>query len=147
MTQEQFAKENCPMFQWVRGLAFWDVIAHLTFRWEASIPSTQRCFEKFMRLKLPGVSYFYAIEQNPNRLGNHVHCLMANTAGMSRQKAWDAWFKKYGRNRIEPVKNSDDVASYCSKYVTKELDTWWNVKLVTADLWHTARLKAGKLGA
>jgi hypothetical protein len=49
----------------VYSLAPWRVIAHLTFQWEASLSSAQRCYEKFMRRELLGVSYFYAIEENP----------------------------------------------------------------------------------
>jgi hypothetical protein len=127
------------MAAWVFGLAPWDVMGHMTFRWEASVASSQRCFEKFMRMQLPSVSYFYAVELNPNRLGSHVHCLMADTAGMCRKLAWGSWFNKYGRAKIEPVRNFYDVTSYCSKYVTKELDTWWDVKLVAPSLWHKAR--------
>lgn len=149
VTAQQYAKAHCPMAAWVSGLARWEVISHLTFRWEASAPSVQRCFEKFMRTKLPGVSYFYAIERNPNRLGNHVHCLWADAEGVQRKRVWADWLQRYGRGRIEPVRNHDDVTSYCSKYVTKEVDTWWNVKLVGGGLWSKASgvQPAGKLPA
>ena len=60
---------------WVHGLAPWQVIAHMTFAWEASVWSAQRCYEKFMKRELWGVSYFYALEQNPSRDGYHVHAL------------------------------------------------------------------------
>jgi hypothetical protein len=56
------------MGDWVHLLAPWQVISHLTFSWEASIWSAARCYEKFMRSELRGVSYFYALEQNPELL-------------------------------------------------------------------------------
>ena len=47
-----------------------------------------------------------------------------------RKDIWREWFDRYGRNRIEPVKNRDDVSDYCAKYVTKE-GAWWNVNLLS----------------
>jgi hypothetical protein len=87
-----------------------------------------------MRRHLPQVSYFYALEQNPSRDGFHVHALWADTASVFRKEVWAAWFKRYGRARIEPVRSFEDVSGYCSKYVTKE-GAWWNVKLQ----WHRIR--------
>jgi hypothetical protein len=117
------------MGNWVHSLAPWQVIAHLTFQWEASVWSAQRCYEKFMRSELRGVSYFYAIEQNPARDGNHIHALWVECKHVRRSEIWEKWCDRYGRNRIEPVNSRDDVSDYCAKYVTKE-GAWWNVKLV-----------------
>jgi hypothetical protein len=125
------AVEALEMAQWVHTLAPWDVILHLTFAWQSSLDSARRCFEKFMSKRYPRVSYFYALEANPSRDGFHVHALWADAAGVFRKEVWAAWFKSYGRARIEPVRSVDDVAAYCSKYVTKA-GAWWNVKLQ----WH-----------
>jgi len=122
------AQLNIEMGDWVHSLAPWQVISHLTFSWEASIWSAQRCYEKFMRNEMRGVSYFYALEQNPGRDGFHAHALWCDCKNKSRQHTWRSWFERYGRNRIEPVNNRDDVADYCAKYVCKE-GAWWNVKL------------------
>lgn len=124
------AQLNIEMGDWVYSLAPWQVISHLTFSWEASIWSAQRCYEKFMRTEMRGVSYFYALEQNPGRDGYHAHALWCDCKGKSRQHVWRSWFERYGRNRIEPVNNRDDVADYCAKYVCKE-GAWWNVKLLS----------------
>jgi len=51
------------MGDWVHSLAPWQVISHMTFSWEASIHSAQRCYEKFMRSEMRGVSYFYALDR------------------------------------------------------------------------------------
>ena len=61
------AQLHITMGDWVHSLAPWQVISHMTFAWEASISSAQRCYEKFMRTEMWGVSYFYALEQNPGR--------------------------------------------------------------------------------
>jgi hypothetical protein len=129
------------MSKWVNNLAPWSVIAHQTFRWEASLDSTKRCYEKFMRRALPDVTYFYAIEQNPSRDGHHVHALWADCAGIQRSDVWEAWYARYGRARIEPCRNALDVASYCAKYVCKER-AWWDLKLVSPDLWHRQQVAA-----
>lgn len=127
----QRAVDNLQMADWVNWLAPWQVISHLTFSWECSLDSGRRCYEKFMRKHLPQVSYFYALEQNPSRDGFHVHALWADAGSVFRKEAWSAWFKTYGRARIEPVRSHEDVSGYCSKYVTKG-SAWWNVKLQ----WH-----------
>jgi hypothetical protein len=46
------AQLNIEMGDWVHGLAPWQVISHMTFAWEASIWSAQRCYEKFMRTEM-----------------------------------------------------------------------------------------------
>jgi hypothetical protein len=102
----------------------------MTFAWEASIWSAQRCYEKFMKRELWGVDYFYALGQNSSRDGYHVHALWCDCQNKSRPEIWREWFHRYGRARIEPVNSRDDVADYCAKYVTKE-DSWWDVKLLS----------------
>lgn len=130
----QMQLDKLQMVQWVHSLAPWQVIAHLTFRWEVSLDSARRLYERFMRKKLASLSYFYAEEQNPSRDGYHVHALWADCKGLYRKEAWHSWFHRFGRARIEPVRSEGDVASYCSKYVTKE-GAWWNVKLQ----WHRSQ--------
>lgn len=115
------------MAKWVNQLAPWPVCAHFTFKWEASLDSTRRLFERFMKRALPTVSYFYAIEQNPGRDGHHVHALL-DSLQAPRKATHRQWLERYGRNRIEPVRGLSDVVNYCSKYVCKER-AWWNFRL------------------
>lgn len=115
--------------KWVDGLKPWQVIAHLTFPWEASEDSTRRVYERFMRKSEPGVSYFYAVEENPGRRGHHVHALWHSNKEIFRKGVWSEWFNKYGRAKIEVINSHEDVANYCSKYCTKK-DGWWNVNLI-----------------
>lgn len=127
------------MADWVNYLAPWEVIAHLTFSWECSMDSGRRVFERFMERHLARVSYFYALEENPSRDGFHVHALWADAGSVFRKEVWAAWFERYGRARIEPVRRYEDVASYCAKYVTKER-AWWNLKLQ----WHRVQAMHGR---
>lgn len=84
-------------------------------------------YRRFMDGALPGISYFYALEENPNRHGFHIHALW-DSSRAPRKATHRRWLDLYGRNRIEPVRNFSDVVSYCSKYVTKER-SWWNFHL------------------
>jgi hypothetical protein len=92
-------------------------------------PLPIRCYLKFMKREMWGVSHFYALEENPGRDGYHVHALWCDCLNKSRRDLWQKWFAQYGRNRIEPVKSRDDVSDYAAKYVTKD-GAWWGVKLV-----------------
>jgi hypothetical protein len=118
------------MAAWVFSLGPWPVCAHHTFRWESSLDSTRRVYERFMRRALPGVGYFYAIEENPSRDGHHIHALW-DSLDAPRKATHREWLERYGRNRIEPVRGFNDVVNYCSKYVVKER-AWWSVRLSRA---------------
>jgi hypothetical protein len=117
------------LVNWMHTLAQWDLYFTGTFRWEASVDSARRTFERWMRRLLPDVSYFYALERNPSRDGHHVHGLFANTAGVYRKSVWHNWFEAYGRNTLEPIRSKGQVEDYCSKYCVKECfrTGWWNV--------------------
>jgi len=115
------------MAAWVHALAPWKVFATHTFRWEASLWSARRVYERFMREALPGVSFFYAIEQNPCRDGHHVHAMWDSDAA-PRKATHRRWLDLYGRNRIEPILSKGDVLNYCAKYVCKE-GAWWDFHL------------------
>ena len=76
---------------------------------------------------------FIACEPHRYSYNLHAHGLIAvETAvqlpwrGDSWQSTphelWDKWFHKFGRSRVEPIRSMHDVASYCSKYVTKITD-------------------------
>lgn len=119
------------MAAWVRDLAPWQYMSTLTFRWEASLASGIRCYERFMRKHLPHASYFYALEQNPSRDGFHVHALWADLPLLYRKEPWCAWFQRYGRALIEPVRKPQQAEDYVAKYCTKE-NSWYNVFLQ----WH-----------
>ena len=135
--------DNSQMAHWVSSLAPWQVVAHLTWRDRIgddgiargiSVDSAAKSYEKFMRKELPQLSYFYAVEPNPSRYGTHIHAMWADAGGVYRKEVWAAWFKRFGRARIEPVNSINDVSGYLSKYVTKG-HVWWNCKLQ----WHRVR--------
>lgn len=116
----QLALDKAQRVRWVRELADWKVMATLTFRWESSVWSAMRAYKKFMAKRLPGVSYYAVTERNPSRDGYHLHALWADCKTVSRKDQWAAWFEKFGRARIEPVRDENDVSGYASKYLCKE---------------------------
>jgi len=61
----QATRLSIEMGDWVHSLAPWQVISHMTFAWEASVWSAQRCYEKFMKRELWGVSYFHLRSREP----------------------------------------------------------------------------------
>jgi hypothetical protein len=134
----QLHLDKLAMVSWVDSLAPWEVISHLTFRWEVSLDAARRGYERFMSRALPHLSYFYAEEANPSRDGYHIHALWGDCKTLYRREAWATWFERFGRARIEPVRDRGDVAGYCAKYVTKER-AWWNVKLQ----WHRSQALRG----
>lgn len=115
------------MASFVNSLAEWKVFATHTFAWEASLWSADRVYRRFMRDSLPSVSYFYALEQNPGRQGFHVHAIW-DSAEAPRKATHKDWLRRYGRNRIEPIRGVASVEQYCAKYVCKE-GAWWDVRL------------------
>jgi hypothetical protein len=121
------------MVCWVMNLAPWQAFATLTFPWEASEQSAINSYLRFMRKKLGGVNHFFAIEPNPSRDGHHVHAMWAQSGEIRRKDAWQAWFDRYGRARIEPLRNWGQVTAYCAKYCINE-GSWWNVVLVDPQL-------------
>jgi hypothetical protein len=129
------------MVAFVESLAFWKVFATHTYRWNASLRSAGRVYQRFMQRSLPSISYFYAVESHPGGHGGHVHAIW---------DSWDApristhreWLKRYGRNRIEPILGRKDVVEYCSKvcYLLKESRCWWDFHLSRSQ-YEKARLK------
>lgn len=120
------------MARWLESLRVWPVVTHLTFRWEASVWSAKRCYEKFMAKELPHTEYFYSPEPNGLRGGGwHLHSLWFSNLEIERKEKWYQWFTRYGRARIEPVRSHVDVVQYCSKvcYVSKALGEFWGIKI------------------
>jgi hypothetical protein len=118
------------MSDFVLGLAPWYVFATHTFRWNASLRSAGRVYERFMRKSLPTISFFYAVESHPGGHGGHVHAIW-DSLEAPRKATHREWLRRYGRNRIEPVLGRADVVDYCSKvcYLLKENRCWWDFHL------------------
>lgn len=129
----------------VERLAQWKVFGTFTFRWVASVDSAKRCFERFIRARLPGnVSVFWVIEVHPGGHGAHAHALFDRT-DWPRKEMWEAWFKRYGRARIEPLRSFRGREYCASKYVCKDT-SWWSYRLSKQNF-HLARRSSTTGGA
>ncbi len=115
---------------WIHSLRPWADFGTFTF---AGRPVGQHAaathFDHFMRQHDSGCEYFVAFEPNPGRPGWHAHALLHGLL-QKRRDLWESWFRQHGRNRLEPIASKGDVISYCAKYVTKQRETWWDLKLV-----------------
>jgi hypothetical protein len=136
----QLALDKVQRVAWIESLVAptgWEVMCTFTFRWEASVDSARRCYERWIRKRLPQISWFYCIEPNPSREGCHVHALWADCLTVQRSAIWHELTGtkehpgRWGYSRIEPVKSKADSSAYASKYLTKS-DAWFDLKLQ----WH-----------
>ena len=123
--------------EWIEGLAPWEIFFTGTTYYSASNASLQRTFEGFMKRNYPKVSYVYTLEPHSAE-GFHVHSLFDEGHDIRWKDFWSKWFKRYGRNRTEPIAHKADVENYVTKYIcktheqkhrNKNAEIWWNVHL------------------
>ena len=137
-------KEEDLKFQftnWLHDLAPWELFFTGTFAWESSNSAAQRSFQKFMSSSMPGVSYFYVTEKNPSRPGYHIHALIHGAETYRRKTIWKKWYKRFGINKLEPIKSKKKVEDYttkhCATYLTKGIG-WYDFQLNDSELWSKA---------
>jgi len=129
MRRELQTFEKWEVEAWVHKLAPWDVWFTGTFRYPIyKCDVASGITERFMAHNLPARPVFYAVEWHPGGHGCHVHALIASSGSCYRSGLWRSWFDRYGRARVEPVKQADQVSSYCAKYCIKQAFArgWWN---------------------
>jgi len=115
--------------EWVVALAPWDVFFTGTFRFEVRrVDVASRIAERFFSHNVWRRPVFYAVEWHPRGHGCHVHAVIASSGSCYRRGLWRAWFDRYGRARVEPVRDRDQVGRYCAKYCVKQAFRrgWWN---------------------
>lgn len=127
---------------WLHSLAPWELFFTGTFSYEASNESCQRSFKSFMNKYMSDVSWFYVTEKNPNRPGYHIHALIHGAEGYSRKTIWNKWFKRFGINKLEPVRSRMKVEKYttkhCTTYLTKGFG-WYDLKINDPNLWNQSK--------
>lgn len=122
-------EERYALSEWLQGFP-WVYFLTVTFRWWARPEQSQQHFE-YIRRALAW--------SHPDRLflgaelhikGDlHVHGLLgygpgAHVDGFGYPRATDIWaplFERFGRSKVETVRDKLAVTAYCTKYVTKEL--------------------------
>jgi len=120
---------------WIEGITHWTTKLDMTFKWNCNEFNAKRHFTTWMRKELPGSTYLYSIETDPNQAkvaksgqglnqSVHIHAIsdtkweiLRAKKGQLRKHAWASWMNEYGRNRIEPVKNVTEATGYALKKV------------------------------
>jgi len=95
-----------------------------------------KAFRNFMVRGFVDCDYFVAVEPNPSSDGHHLHGLIWRKEELFRSGMWRKWYDRFGRARIEPVRDQGQVVSYCSKYNVKRIfaqgsDLTWDICIRT----------------
>lgn len=127
---------------WLHNLAPWELFFTGTFSWEASNGAAQRSFQRFMHKHMPDCTWFYVTEKNPSRPGYHIHALISGAETYRRKAIWKKWFKRFGINKLEPVRSRKKVEDYttkhCANYLTKGYG-WYDFEINDSDLFNRAK--------
>tara|TARA_B100000927_G_scaffold254490_1_gene220752 strand:+ start:290 stop:730 length:441 start_codon:yes stop_codon:yes gene_type:complete len=133
---------------WLHDMAPWEWFFTGTFSYEASNAAAQRAWKRFMTKYMSDVSWFYVTERNPSRPGYHIHALLHGVDGYSSTAIWNKWFKRFGINRLEPVRSRMKVEEYttkhCANYLTKGYGHY-DFELNDKGLWANAKKEEGKV--
>jgi len=123
------------LIEWMESITDWTTKLDMTFKWNANEFTVKKHFTKWMDKNLPGSTYLYAIEQDPNQhkvaatsqginQACHIHAIsdtkwniLLEKKGLMRKHLWQDWKKLYGFSRIEPVKNVTEATGYALKKV------------------------------
>ena len=119
---------------WLTDITQWTTKLDMTFKYNVNEFNAKRHFTNWMQKQLPGSTYLYSIEQDPNQTkvgpgqglnqSCHVHAIsdtpwdiLRAKRGILRKDLWASWKTQFGRNRIEPVKNITEATGYALKKV------------------------------
>jgi hypothetical protein len=116
---------------WLSGQE-WDDFITVTYRAPRAVRSDGGDLSRVLRTirrYVPQSRVFLAGEAHVD--GNlHVHGIVQSSgrtvsmARASRTGLWRDLFKAYGRSEVRPVRESEDVLNYCTKYVTKRMSAY-----------------------
>ena len=128
------------LIDWMESVTNWTTKMDMTFKWNANEFTAQKAFNDWMYKHLPGSTYLYAIEQDPNqnkvsKTGQginqscHIHAIsdtkwdiILSKTGRMRKDLWQDWKSQFGFSRIEPVKNISEATGYALKKVLNYSD-------------------------
>lgn len=121
--------------EWIEDITLWTTKLDMTFKWNCTQMNAKRLFCNWMEKQLPGSTFMYSVEQDPNqskvaRSGQglnkacHVHAIsdtkwdiILEKTGRYRKDLWRDWKKNYGINRIDTTKSIKDASRYALKQV------------------------------
>jgi hypothetical protein len=130
------------MGKWMAATWRWDAFVTLTFR--DPPPTPENAARGYTRIgarggekallgwlhesvvrRAPGACWWFVEEHHRYRSSPHFHGLLGGVSGARREELWHDWFIAWGMGRIEPVEDSEAVATYCAKYIHKGAGRMW----------------------
>ena len=160
--------ERLEAVQWVSSMADWCVAADCTFgtgdwpgkRWGRRkdkrdgllvVRKLRRGFDpddaldlyrKFMRRQLPSVTWFAAVEPNPDHgainPGFHIHSMWAGCDDVHRNTAARKWVEENGVCRIGLIRSRADAEDYCTKHLVRR-GSIFGYRIASSELWHALK--------
>lgn len=122
-------EERDALAEWLETFK-WTFFLTVTFRWWARPEQAQSHFEYVRRALARYHPERLFLGAELHKKGDlHLHGIYAEgdgayTPGFGTPRAIDIWsllYKRFGRSKVEAVRNPAAVVSYCTKYVTKQL--------------------------
>lgn len=123
------------LVDWLEDITHWTTKMDMTFKWNCAQLRAEQIFCTWMEKHLPGSTFMYSVEQDPNQAkvpksgqglnkACHIHAIadtkweiiLAKT-GKMRTAFWQDWKNRYGRNKIVPAKSVSDATGYALKEV------------------------------
>ena len=123
------------LIDWVESITDWTTKLDMTFSWNCDEFRAKKVFTRWMENQLPGSTFLYAVERDPNqeKVSNagsglnqacHIHAIadtnwdiLKAKKGQYRRDFWQDWKSRYGMNRIDQIKNISDASGYALKKV------------------------------
>ncbi len=97
------------------------------------------CFRMFMDRVIPHVTWFAAVEPNPDysklNPGFHLHSMLAGCDDVRRKAVEKLWVEENGVCKVKPIGSHEAVAAYCTKHLVRRgaIFAW---KVNSSQLWH-----------
>lgn len=104
----------------------WDYFFTGTFRENYSYHGARRATMRFFQHYDRKPEFGAVFLESGHLYGKvHVHALLRypdKALFHAASDLWFDWFNKFGRARVEVPRSQEDIAGYCSKYVTKHMN-------------------------
>lgn len=138
--------------RWLANRWSWDAFATLTFRdppptnynlarrytavgRQYAEHALRRWLRDMVRSQAPGARWWFVEEPHRGRSTPHLHGLLGGIRHTDWSLMWEAWWRRCGLARIEPVRRADAVAVYVAKYVNKGDGRIWMGGLMPTSPW------------
>jgi hypothetical protein len=150
--------------KWMAATWRWDAFVTLTFRDPAPTAENAargyscvgsrggekallRWLHESVVPRAPGAYWWFVEEHHRYRSTPHFHGLLGGVQSLRREEVWRAWFMDWGMARVEPISDSEAVATYCAKYIHKGTGRMWTSRGLRASARNVQDFALGWSGA